>query len=302
MKTRIVPEGEDAVFHVVSRMAFGLLNIGDSEKRMFRDMLAKQATFCGVEVLSFCLLDNHFHILVRVPFETQITDAELVKRYKALYSDCDPRQGMTPQQLSDLLKQGGTHAKEMRSKLFARMGSISIFMKELKQRFGIWYNRKYENAGTLWSCRFESVLVENTKKTLQMLGAYIELNPVRLKLCKTAQQYAFCTLGEACSGSKTARKWLSRIFPSSSWDKSLKAYQRVLLANEESLQAGVFSLKGTKTGVIGDEQFVRQWSRYGKGPRKTKRSVPSYIAEGILYAGACFFLAPRDWRGHPGIS
>ncbi len=45
--------------------------------------------------------------------------------------------------------------------LLARMHDLSEFMKTLKQRFSIWYNRNHDNRlGTLWMDRFKSVLVE----------------------------------------------------------------------------------------------------------------------------------------------
>ena len=42
----------------------------------------------------------------------------------------------------------------------ARMGDVSEFMKSVKQRFGIWFNKTHGRYGTLWADRFKSVLVE----------------------------------------------------------------------------------------------------------------------------------------------
>ncbi|MFP4069891.1 MAG: hypothetical protein ACLFVC_06885, partial [Opitutales bacterium] len=44
--------GRAAVYHVVSRTAFGRFSFGDGEKAMFLRMLGRQAGFCGVEVLA----------------------------------------------------------------------------------------------------------------------------------------------------------------------------------------------------------------------------------------------------------
>lgn len=302
MKTRIVPKDEDAVFHVVSRMAFQMLNLKEAEKRMFRDMLERQAAFSGVEVLSYCLLDNHFHILLRIPHLTEISDATLLKRYRALYADSESRFVMPPAELELLLKTGGKTAKATRTRLFARMGNISVFMKELKQRFGIWYNRKHSNSGTLWAKRFDSILVENVKKTLQLMGAYIDLNPVRLKLCKDAKDYEYCTYGEAFKGNATARKWLASSSRSKQWSHTLKQYQTALKENDETLQATMHSLKGMKTGVIGSKDFIGQWSRYKETKHNTKRSVPSLILGGVLYVGACALSARQDFSMSSSIA
>ncbi|MFW6218333.1 MAG: hypothetical protein ACOC4K_05005, partial [Verrucomicrobiota bacterium] len=39
--------GRAAVYHVVSRTAFGRFSFGDGEKAMFLRMLGRQAGFCG---------------------------------------------------------------------------------------------------------------------------------------------------------------------------------------------------------------------------------------------------------------
>ncbi|MFP4070216.1 MAG: hypothetical protein ACLFVC_08575, partial [Opitutales bacterium] len=44
--------GQAAVYHVVSRTAFGRFSFEDGEKAMFLRMLGRQAGFCGVEVLA----------------------------------------------------------------------------------------------------------------------------------------------------------------------------------------------------------------------------------------------------------
>lgn len=301
MKTRIVPEGEDAVFHVISRMAFQSMNLGNAEKHMFRKMLEKQATFSGVQVLSYCLLDNHFHILLKIPHQPTLSDETLFKRYSALYDESDPRHALPPSLLKETLKAGGQPAKELRTQLTARMGSLSIFMKELKQRFGIWYNRKHENSGTLWAKRFDSILIENVKKTLQLVGVYIEMNPVRLNLCKDAKDYHFCTVGEASKGNTTARRWLSQMFASTQWSTTLKKYENTLITKGDVLQSKMVSLQGMKNGVIGSASFIQQWSRYGGKKRKTKHSIPTLLLGGILHVGACALSAPKTFTRYPGM-
>ena len=47
------------------------------------------------------------------------------------------------------------------------MHDLSEFMKTLKQRFSIWYNRNHDKRlGTLWTERFKSVLVEGSEKNV----------------------------------------------------------------------------------------------------------------------------------------
>ena len=80
----------------------------------------------------------------------------------------------------------------------ARMGDVSEFMKSVKQRFSVWYNRSHGRYGPLWADRFTSVIVEgNGHYGLQMMAAYIDLNPVRAGLVEDPKDYRWCGYGEA---------------------------------------------------------------------------------------------------------
>ena len=56
-----------ATIHVMSRTAGGAFLFVDEAKEAFRLLLWRMATFAGVQVLTYCVMDIHFHILVRVP-------------------------------------------------------------------------------------------------------------------------------------------------------------------------------------------------------------------------------------------
>ncbi len=81
---RRLVQGDSAVYHVVSRTAFARCVFDAVEKERFLRILKRQAGFCGVEVLAFCVMSNHFHLLVRVPEAGPISDGELLRRYRLL--------------------------------------------------------------------------------------------------------------------------------------------------------------------------------------------------------------------------
>jgi REP element-mobilizing transposase RayT len=183
--------------HAVAGTSF----FGGREKEMLRKMMWQVADFSGVEVLTYCIMSNHFHVLVRVDDGQNVSDLELLRRYKVLYPKPTKYQEASVELMEKTLAQGGEEAEAIRRKLRARMGDVSEFMKALKQRFSVWYNRTHNRRGTLWMDRFKSVLVEGKGNPLQTMAAYIDLNPVRAGIVEDPKDYRFSGYAEAVARS-----------------------------------------------------------------------------------------------------
>ena len=54
-------------YHVVSRVVGRELVFGDFEKEKFWKIVQRQLAFSGLECLAWCVMGNHFHLLLRVP-------------------------------------------------------------------------------------------------------------------------------------------------------------------------------------------------------------------------------------------
>jgi len=201
---RLKLEGLPATYHAMSRVVGGQRLFGDREKEILRKMLWQVADFCGVEILTYCVMSNHFHVLVRVPEKGVVADAELLRRFRVLYPKPTKYQTAEFTRLEKALREGNMDAIAIRERLLARMHDLSAFMKTVKQRFSIWYNRNHDNRrGTLWMERFKSVLVEGAGNPLQTMAAYIDLNPVRAGLVEDPKDYRFCGYAEAVAHSIT---------------------------------------------------------------------------------------------------
>ena len=112
--------------------------------------------------------------------------------------------------------------------MLARMGDVSAFMKELKQRFSIWFNRSHKRFGTLWAERFKSVLIENAASALRTVAAYIDLNPVRAGLVEDPKDYRCCGYAEALAGVRHAQKGIKSVNESKRIDTALEDYRMTL--------------------------------------------------------------------------
>ena len=200
--------GASACYHCVSRTVNGERLFGDREKEVLRKMLWQVADFSGVEVLTYAVMSNHFHVLIRVPEAVGVSDGELLRRWAVLYPKPTKYEAASFADMQRTLLAGGGEAEAIRNRLQARMGDVSAFMKTLKQRFTIWFNQSHNRYGPLWSDRFKSVLVEGQGNPLQTMAAYIDLNPVRAGLVKDPKDYRFCGYAEAVAGRPEAREGL----------------------------------------------------------------------------------------------
>ena len=269
---RIKISGRGAVYHCISRVVGGQFLLGDLEKEKLRQMLWQQAAFSGVELITYCLLSNHFHLLIRVPAEVTATDAELVGRAVAYYGKNSPY----VLSLQKALERQGTLPADLRGGLRERMGDVSVFVKELKQRFSKWYNKQRERYGTLWAERFKSVLVEDQPGVLEVVAAYIDLNPVRAGLVADPKDYRWSGYGEAVAGNALARRGLGSFHASGGWELVGREYRKVLLVKSGS--GG-----GSGKAVLEPEAIRRELKREGRlALGQVLRLRVRYFSDGVV--------------------
>ncbi|CAA6694082.1 MULTISPECIES: transposase [unclassified Lentimonas] len=221
----------------MTRTVNGELLFKDREKEVLRKMIRQVADFCGVKVLTYCIMSNHFHVLLEVPDAPSVSDAELMRRYKVLYPKPTKYQEASAALMSAELRAGGEEAELVRRKLLARMFDVSEFMKTVKQRFTAWYNKSHQRYGTLWADRFKSVLVEGEGNPLQTMAAYIDLNPVRAGLVDDPKDYRFCGYSEAVVGVAKAERGLIYIWRdhgAKDVDAALRAHRMLIFGKHAS--------------------------------------------------------------------
>jgi len=201
-------------YHCMSRVVDGRFIFGDIEKRYFRRVMRGLERMMGVRVITYSLMSNHFHLLLRVPDtddlkpSEEVSDAELVEMVRPLFG-AEHARGLALE-LANCDEWGFAEKKaQIREGFLQRRGRLDLFIKDLKQRFTQWYNRKEGRRGTLWEDRFKSVLVGDTEEALLTMAAYIDLNPVRAGIVDDPADYTYSGYGEACAGRAIARRGLA---------------------------------------------------------------------------------------------
>jgi REP element-mobilizing transposase RayT len=230
-----------AIYHCISRVVDRRFVFGERECEAFRMYLRMYENFSGCRVLSYCVMSNHFHLLLEVPpmAEGGISDEELLKRLCAIYSEVVVTE--VAEELAEARAAG--HARrvaEIHTRFTYRMHDLSQFMKGLLIRFTRWFNRTHERTGTLWEERFKSVIVESGVAARTM-AAYIDLNPVRAGMVADPADYRWSSYGEAIGGGtkgdgKKAREGLVRAyscdqgvgFESDRWREVSRLYRRLM--------------------------------------------------------------------------
>ena len=84
-KTRLIEHCR--CYHLVSRLAHRAFFLDDEEKTRAVGLLRRVEEFCGVMVLAYAIMSNHFHIFIYVPEPEDIGDEEILRRIRVLYRD-----------------------------------------------------------------------------------------------------------------------------------------------------------------------------------------------------------------------
>jgi REP element-mobilizing transposase RayT len=227
-------------YHVMSRTVNGEFLFGPTEKEAFRRVMWRMSAFSGVEVLTYVVMDNHFHILTKVPdrakwlrkFEGEGGEARLLTHLGTVYSKKFLEQ--LQREIATFREQGNERAVgELLERFKKRFCDISLFVKELKERFSRWFNKQNGRRGTLWMDRFQSVLVDG-EAALATMSAYIDLNPVRAGIVDDPMFYEWSGYGEAADGSRRARRGLCKALnlPQDLWESRGMARYRLFLYDE----------------------------------------------------------------------
>jgi hypothetical protein len=121
-------------------------------------------------------MSNHFHLVTRMYTADHFSDDQIRKRLEKWFPE-------------------GREISEQTIATFReRWSSLSTFVKDIKQGFTRYYNKRHGRKGYFWGDRFKSLIVQNGLSLVNLL-AYVDLNPIRAGIVKRPEQYRWCSLG-----------------------------------------------------------------------------------------------------------
>lgn len=174
--SRMIITNEQAVYHVMSRTALEGFPLGSVEKDFLLELIKRFSELYFTEILGFCLMGNHFHLLVKMLPEKDFSNTEIKRRCQTFYGK------------NYIFPEG--HLPHFRLKL----ASLSEFVRDIKVNFTRYYNRRHNRRGYFWGDRFKSVIVDKGETLVNCL-AYIDLNPLRAGIVKKPEEYRWSSIG-----------------------------------------------------------------------------------------------------------
>ena len=233
------------VHHVMNRIAHQVFFLKEEERNDFVAMMKRSAEFSGIQLIAWCIMTNHFHLLAFLPERVEVDEAEVVRRVgvlkgeagaKALQAQlaklrtCDETKDGRVAEISADREKDATEipanreqganvlpacekkVKEVLDRYRRRMYDVGEFMKTLTQWFTEEYNRRFSHTGTLWEAAYLDRLVPLKREPLERVVAYIGLNPFRAGVCTDFDAYLWSSLHEATNGDGLAIRGLRRVY------------------------------------------------------------------------------------------
>jgi putative transposase len=130
--------------------------------------------------------------------------------------------------------------------------SMSRGMQSLGRRYVRYFNERHARTGTLWEGRFRTALITDDRYWLTCMR-YVELNPVRAGIAKSAEQYRWCSYRAHAFGAPdpviTSHALYDRLASTS--ERRLEAWRNICAPVMQPHQLEVLR-KSIAEGVVGD--------------------------------------------------
>lgn len=212
-KNRLKYHGDHVYYHIISRTVGQEFLLNEKEKDHLMNLFYHFSSLYFVKMIGYCIMDNHFHLIVKSENWRNYSEADINSRIK-------------------IITMGKKITESRKAQLLDRYSDISEYMKSIKQTFSRWYNKRKGRSGYFWSDRFKSVILEQ-RRALSRCLAYVDLNPVRAGIVEKPESYRWSSIHiRSIKSSRAKHLYFTGIFDETmlSGKEMLQLYRRFLYA------------------------------------------------------------------------
>ena len=307
----------DRCYHLISRIANRAFYLGEDERTRFVARMWRVAYFSCVEVLAYCVMSNHFHILAYIPAPRDLSEEEVLARARTLYFG--EKLVEFEREWAVVVRCGDAERRRhFLARFTRRMWNASEFMKTLKQSSSQSFNARRLHAGTMWESRFRArVIMPDAKAELMKAAGYIDRNPVKAGLAKWPDRYRWCGFAAACAGDVRCQEGYRFIytFAPVEWPRAKALHETSIglavkeLEEDAEAKEAIGSHGGNRLSVSAERLEAMKRRRWGemedalpdmiprvldRGSRRIARDVLAILADGPR--------RPSEIRGMLGIA
>jgi len=157
----------------------------DHRKTWLVELLAELTTIFAVDLCAYCVLGNHYHLVVYLDAERAgaWSDDEVVARYRRLFAPT----------VEARLAQPPAQAAAWIACWRARLSDLSWFMRCLNESIARRANAEDQCTGRFWEGRFRSQALLDDAGLVTCM-AYVDLNPIRAGLATSLCDCEFTSI------------------------------------------------------------------------------------------------------------
>ena len=203
-RSEIFSPNEQAIVHVMNRCVRKCFlfehdpetgeNYGHRH-RMFEKELEKAASGFAIDLLSYAIMDNHFHLILRnrPDILEQWTDLDVIKHWHILCPIFKDEEGQPIPNPSKYALELAAQDTEQVATWRSRLSDISWFMKLVSERIAKWCNAEDGITGHFWAKRFKGVLLLDERAILTC-SMYVDLNRIQAELAQSIESSDYTSI------------------------------------------------------------------------------------------------------------
>jgi hypothetical protein len=199
LRSEVFLPGEVTVVHVVQQCVRNMHLIGLDEttgedysyrQEWIRQRLEKLASVFAVDVLSYAILSNHFHVVLRSrpDIVTAWSDKEAALRWMQLFQGKRSQEQLESPTTSDV--QSLANDSERLAVVRSRLSDLSWFMKSIAEPISRRANSEEKMTGPFWEGGFKAQRLLDEVGTL-VCCMHVDLNLIRISQAKSIRESKF---------------------------------------------------------------------------------------------------------------